>query len=48
MYRNKEDDTIPGIEFDVGGEGIDILAVDKDDNYVFIELKVSSQKGMKK
>jgi len=41
LYRNEEDDTITGIDFDVGGREIDILAVDKDDNYVVIELKVS-------
>ncbi len=41
LYRDEEDDTITGVEFDAGGRRIDILAVDKDDNYVVIELKVS-------
>lgn len=41
LYRDEEDDTITGVEFDAGGRRIDILAVDKDDNYVIIELKVS-------
>jgi RecB family endonuclease NucS len=41
LYRDEEDDTITGVEFDVGGRRIDILAVDKDDNFVVIELKVS-------
>jgi len=36
-----EDGSINGIEFDVGGRRIDILAIDKDDNLVVIELKVS-------
>lgn len=36
-----EDDGINGIEFPAGGRKIDILALDKDDNYVVIELKVS-------
>lgn len=41
LYRDEEDDAITGVEFDAGGRRIDILAVDKDDNYVVIELKVS-------
>jgi len=41
LYRDEEDNTIVGVEFDAGGRRIDILAVDKDDNYVIIELKVS-------
>lgn len=41
LYRDEEDDTITGVEFDAGGRRIDILAVDKNDNYVIIELKVS-------
>ena len=41
LYRDEEDDTITGVEFDAGGRKIDILAVDKDDNFVVIELKVS-------
>jgi endonuclease NucS-like protein len=38
----KDDDgSIDGIEFDVGGRRIDILAVDKNNDLVVIELKVS-------
>ncbi len=36
-----EDEGINGIEFPVGGRLIDVLAVDKNNNYVVIELKVS-------
>ena len=36
-----EDEGITGIEFPVGGRYIDILALDKNSNYVVIELKVS-------
>jgi len=36
-----EEEGINGIEFDVGGRYIDILAIDKENNYVVIELKVS-------
>lgn len=36
-----EDEGITGIEFPVGGRFIDILALDRDTNYVVIELKVS-------
>ncbi len=36
-----EDEGINGIEFGVGGRYIGILAVDKANNYVVIELKVS-------
>ncbi|MDB5477709.1 MAG: hypothetical protein JWM96_204, partial [Alphaproteobacteria bacterium] len=36
-----EDEDITGIEFPVGGRFIDILAVDKNNNYVVIELKVA-------
>jgi len=36
-----EDEGIAGIEFPVGGRFIDILAVDAENNYVVIELKVS-------
>lgn len=36
-----EDEGINGIEFPAGGRLIDILAVDKNNNYVVIELKVS-------
>jgi hypothetical protein len=35
------DEDITGIEFPVGNRFIDILATDKDNNYVVIELKVS-------
>lgn len=41
LYRDEEDDAITGVEFDAGGRRIDILAVDKDNNLVVIELKVS-------
>jgi len=36
-----EDEGINGIEFPAGGRFIDILSVDKKNNYVVIELKVS-------
>jgi hypothetical protein len=36
-----EEEDIQGIEYPVGGRFVDILAVDKDDNLVVIELKVS-------
>lgn len=36
-----EEDGIKGIEFDVGGRFVDILAVDNENNFVVIELKVS-------
>ena len=36
-----EDESISGIEFPVGNRFIDILALDTDNNYVIIELKVS-------
>ena len=36
-----EDEEINGIEYPVGGRYIDILAIDKNNNYVVIELKVS-------
>ena len=36
-----EDEGITGVEFPVGGRFIDILAMDKNDNFVVIELKVS-------
>lgn len=36
-----EDDGFSGIEFPVGGRFIDILALDKNNNFVVIELKVS-------
>jgi len=36
-----QEDDIPGIEFPVGGRFIDILALDKNNDYVVIELKVS-------
>lgn len=35
------DEGITGVEFPVGGKFIDILALDKNNNYVVIELKVS-------
>jgi len=46
LYRDEEDNTIVGVEFDAGGKRIDILAIDKNNNYVIIELKVS--KGYEK
>jgi hypothetical protein len=36
-----EEEGITGVEFPAGNRFIDILALDKDDNYVVIELKVS-------
>lgn len=36
-----EEEEIRGIEFPVGGRFIDILAIDSNDDYVVIELKVS-------
>lgn len=36
-----EDEGITGIEFPVGGRFVDILAVDENNNFVVIELKVS-------
>jgi hypothetical protein len=36
-----EDEGITGIEYPVGGRYIDVLALDKNNNYVVIELKVS-------
>jgi len=36
-----EEEDINGIEFPVGSRYIDILALDKDNNYVVVELKVS-------
>ena len=36
-----EDDEITGVEYPAGGRYIDILAVDKNNNFVIIELKVS-------
>lgn len=40
LYRD-EDGEFDGLEFPVGGRRIDILAVDKNGDYVVIELKVS-------
>lgn len=39
--RLYQDEGISGVEFPVGGRFIDILAIDKLNNYVVIELKVS-------
>lgn len=39
--RLYEEEGITGIEYPAGGRFIDILAVDKNNNYVVIELKVS-------
>jgi RecB family endonuclease NucS len=41
LYRDEEDSSIVGVEFDCGGRRIDILAVDSTGTYVVIELKVS-------
>jgi len=39
--RLYQDEGISGVEFPVGGRFIDILAIDKQNNYIVIELKVS-------
>jgi hypothetical protein len=39
--RLYEEDDITGIEFPAGGRSIDILALDRQNNYVVVELKVS-------
>jgi len=39
--RLSDDEGITGVEFPVGGRFIDILALDRHDRYVVIELKVS-------
>lgn len=39
--RLYEDEAIAGVEFPVGGRFIDILALDRHNNYVVVELKVS-------
>jgi len=39
--RLYEEEDITGVEFPVGSRCIDILALDKDNNYIVIELKVS-------
>lgn len=39
--RLYEDEAITGVEFPVGGRFIDILALDRQNNYVVVELKVS-------
>ena len=39
--RLYQDEGISGVEFPVGGRFIDLLALDKHNNYVVIELKVS-------
>jgi len=41
LYKDDEDDQITGLEFPAGDRFIDILAADKSNNYVVIELKVS-------
>ena len=41
LFRDEEDNTITGVEFDAGGKRIDLLAVDKNHNLVVVELKVS-------
>jgi len=39
--RLYQEEHITGVEFPVGNRRVDILALDSDDNYVVIELKVS-------
>ena len=39
--RLYEEDGVSGVEYPVNGRFIDILAIDKDDNFVIFELKVS-------
>jgi endonuclease len=41
LYKDEEDESITGVEYDAGGKRIDILAVDSNLNFVIIELKVS-------
>jgi endonuclease len=41
LYKDEEDESIVGVEFDCGGRRIDILAIDASGTYVVIELKVS-------
>jgi endonuclease len=41
LYTDEEDENIKGVEFDAGGRRIDILAFDKENRFVVIELKVS-------
>ena len=38
--RLSDEEGITGVEFPVGGRFIDILALDRHDRYVVIELKV--------
>jgi hypothetical protein len=41
LYKDDEDDQITGLEFPAGDRYIDILAADKSNDYVVVELKVS-------
>lgn len=41
LYKDIEDERITGVEFPAGGRFIDILTIDKNNNYVVVELKVS-------
>ncbi|MGH7954188.1 MAG: endonuclease NucS domain-containing protein [Limisphaerales bacterium] len=41
LYKDEEDEQITGLEFPAGDRFIDILAADKSNNYVVVELKVS-------
>jgi hypothetical protein len=41
LYKDDEDDQITGLEFPAGDRFIDILAADKSNDYVVVELKVS-------
>ncbi len=41
LYKDDDDDEITGLEFPAGERSIDILATDKQKDYVVVELKVS-------
>lgn len=41
LYKDPEDETITGLEFPCGQKSIDVLALDKNKDFVVIELKVS-------
>ena len=41
LYKDDDDDEITGLEFPAGDRFIDILATDKQKDYVIVELKVS-------
>jgi hypothetical protein len=46
LFTDEEDENIKGVEYDAGGKRIDILAFDRENRFVVIELKVS--KGYEK